>query len=118
MHAGMRPLGAYDDVHTATSALTVEALSNVSGSILFNIVEPKAGTAGKSPMQRFLEHHNGNGVQHVALQCEDIFETVRRMRSAGVGALGFMPRPSDAYYKYAPSTHFMLPFRARSPSRP
>ena len=43
-------------------------------------------------MQRFLEFHNGPGVQHIAIVADDIFATLRRMHGAGAASgLGFMP---------------------------
>jgi hypothetical protein len=82
-------------------------LGNASGSVILGLSEPKLGTTGKSPMQRFLEHHDGPGVQHIAIESEDIFATLRRMRDHddGDGAapgIGFMPRPGKEYYQCAP----------------
>ena len=94
----MHPLGEYDLVQTEKSALAFDALSNDSGTVLVNVVEPKGANASKSPMQRFLDHHHGNGVQHVALEVDDIFAAVRAMRQHR-GGLGFMPRPSSEYYR-------------------
>ena len=96
----MHPLGEYDMVQTATSALAFDALSNDSGTVLVNVTEPKGANASRSPMQRFLDHHHGNGVQHIALVVNDIFAAVRAMRQLH-GGLGFMPRPPDDYYRYA-----------------
>ncbi len=43
---------------------------------------------------RFLTEFFGAGVQHIAFECDDIFETVARMRSAGAS---FLKIP-DNYY--------------------
>jgi hypothetical protein len=91
-----------DDINTGNSSLRVEALSNDSGTFLVNISEPSKTSAIKSPMQRFLENHNGpNGVQHIALESSDIFATVRAMSAANSG-FGFMPHPGQEYYRCAP----------------
>ena len=89
------------DIGTSASGLTFEVVSNNEGTILFNITEPTQGTAVKSPMQRFLDHHRGSGVQHIALEARDIFAAVRRMRAKRGAGLGFMPRPSAEYYRCA-----------------
>lgn len=42
----------------------------------------------------------GPGLQHLALKTDDIFHTLREMRSRSeLGGFEFMPRASDAYYK-------------------
>ena len=107
LRAGLRKFADFDseDVCTTKSAFKFANLANSSGTLIMGFVEPLQGTADKSPMQRFLDHHGGPGVQHIAIASQDIFATLRRMRSSGAAApgLGFMPRPSKAYYECAPA---------------
>ena len=100
--AGLRNLADFDaaEIGTSTSAIKYANLANASGTVIVGFVEPVPDTASKSPMQRFLEFHNGPGVQHIAIVADDIFATLRRMHGAGAASgLGFMPRPSKAYYE-------------------
>ena len=43
----------------------------------------------------FLQAYKGEGVQHIACACRDIYDTVSRLRARG---LDFMPSPPDSYY--------------------
>ncbi|KAM2470818.1 hypothetical protein ACFX1W_046178 [Malus domestica] len=68
--------------------------------VLFSINEPVYGTKRKSQIQTYLEHNEGAGVQHLALVSEDIFRTLREMRSwSSVVGFQFMPAPSPTYYR-------------------
>jgi 4-hydroxyphenylpyruvate dioxygenase-like putative hemolysin len=99
----MHPITLFtaEEINTGHSSLRFEALSNESGTLLINISEPSKTSMVKSPMQRFLEHHNGpNGVQHIALESSNIFASIREMRAAKSG-FGFMPHPGKEYYRCA-----------------
>jgi 4-hydroxyphenylpyruvate dioxygenase len=60
--------------------------------------EPAAPAFHASQIYRFCEEHRGPGVQHVALSVANILDSVRDMRTRGVG---FMPTPA-AYYAQLP----------------
>lgn len=60
--------------------------------------EPKRPNFRASQINLFGEDHRGDGVQHVAITCSDIRETVRGLRERGVE---FMPTP-DTYYEMLP----------------
>jgi 4-hydroxyphenylpyruvate dioxygenase len=48
-----------------------------------------------SQIEEFLHAYHGEGIQHVACACRDIYATVAKLRSDG---LEFMPKPADSYY--------------------
>jgi len=48
----------------------------------------------KSQIEEFIREYKGEGIQHIALTTDDIYETVRTLRSRG---MDFMPTP-DTYY--------------------
>ncbi len=80
------------EIQTSYSGLYSKALVDDSGQVQFNINEPSTAT---SQIQTFLETHGGAGIQHVALQAQNIFKSVAQMRSQ---SLGFLPIP-PAYYR-------------------
>ena len=82
-----------DDIHTEYSALMSKVMTDGEGKIKFPINEPAEGKR-KSQIEEYLEFHGGPGVQHVAMQTEDIVRTVAALREHGVL---FIATP-DAYY--------------------
>ncbi|HEY3055629.1 MAG TPA: VOC family protein, partial [Thermoanaerobaculia bacterium] len=62
--------------------------------VKFPINEPAPGRK-KSQIDEYLDWYHGPGVQHVALLCGNIIETVTRLRANGVE---FLNTP-DSYYK-------------------
>lgn len=89
-----------EDVGTVDSGLNSVVLANNSEMILFPVNEPTFGTKRKSQIQTFLEQNQGEGVQHMALFTQDVFETMRLMRAATeLGGFEFMPSQGDSYYK-------------------
>lgn len=92
-----------EDVGTVDSGLNSMVLANNSEMVLLPVNEPTFGTKRKSQIQTYLEQNEGSGLQHLALKTDDIFCTLREMRSrADFGGFDFMPRPSDSYYKELP----------------
>lgn len=93
-----------EDVGTLDSGLNSMVLACNSESVLLPINEPTFGTRRKSQIQTYLEHNEGPGVQHIALKTDDIFHTLRRMRSrTESGGFDFMPSPSKDYYLRTPA---------------
>lgn len=89
-----------EDVGTSESGLNSVVLANNDEMVLLPMNEPVFGTKRKSQIQTYLEHNEGAGLQHLALVSEDIFRTLREMRSrSGVGGFEFMPSPPPTYYK-------------------
>ncbi len=82
-----------DDIATEYSALMSKVVADGSRKVKFPINEPAAGKR-KSQIDEYLEFYGGPGVQHIALECDDIVAAVCGMRAAGVG---FLDTP-DSYY--------------------
>jgi 4-hydroxyphenylpyruvate dioxygenase len=61
--------------------------------IKFPINEPAQGRR-KSQIDEYLEFHRGPGVQHIALHCRDIIETVSTLKKQGIE---FLAIPSTYY---------------------
>jgi 4-hydroxyphenylpyruvate dioxygenase len=82
-----------DDIATEYSALMSKVVADGRGKVKFPINEPAAGKK-KSQIDEYLEFYGGPGVQHIALETDDIVSAVQRMRAAGVT---FLSTP-DSYY--------------------
>ncbi|MFJ6128967.1 4-hydroxyphenylpyruvate dioxygenase [Streptomyces griseoviridis] len=82
-----------DDIATEYSALMSKVVADGTLKVKFPINEP-AVAKKKSQIDEYLEFYGGAGVQHIALNTNDIVETVRTMREAGVQ---FLDTP-DSYY--------------------
>jgi len=85
---------ADEQIHTEYSALMSKVMADGEGKIKFPINEPAEGKR-KSQIEEYLEFFGGPGVQHVALQSEDIVRTVETLQDQGVV---FLATP-DAYYE-------------------
>lgn len=85
------------DISTEYSALMSIVMSDESHVVKFPINEPAAGKK-KSQIQEYLDAYYGPGVQHVALLCKDVIETVSRLRANGVEFLSI----PDSYYEELP----------------
>ena len=69
------------DIEGKLTGLKSKAMTSPCGKIRIPINE---STDNKSQIVEFLEQYNGEGIQHVALGAEDIFETIEAMRADGV----------------------------------
>ena len=83
-----------DQIQTEYSALMSKVMADGSGKIKFPINEPAEGKR-KSQIEEYLEFNHGPGVQHIAMQSEDIVGTVSKLKERGVL---FLDTP-DAYYE-------------------
>ncbi|MGJ0507343.1 MAG: 4-hydroxyphenylpyruvate dioxygenase [Methylocystis sp.] len=83
----------YFDIEGRFTGLYSRAMTSPCDKIRIPINESADAT---SQIEEFLEAYNGEGVQHIACACRDIYETVGRLRARG---LDFMPAPPDAYYE-------------------
>jgi 4-hydroxyphenylpyruvate dioxygenase len=81
----------YFDIKGKKTGLTSRALTSPCGKIRIPINEP---SDQKSQIQEYLDAYNGEGIQHIALSCANIYETVEALRATGVK---FLDTP-DAYY--------------------
>ncbi|MFM9447696.1 4-hydroxyphenylpyruvate dioxygenase [Streptomyces acidiscabies] len=82
-----------DDIATEYSALMSKVVADGTLKVKFPINEP-APAKKKSQIDEYLEFYGGAGVQHIALNTNDIVATVTAMRAAGVQ---FLDTP-DSYY--------------------
>ena len=71
-----------DQIQTEYSALMSKVMSDGSGKIKFPINEPAEGKR-KSQIEEYLEFNHGPGVQHIAMQSEDIVGTVTALKQRG-----------------------------------
>src|SRR5687767_9103350 len=85
------------DISTEYSALMSIVMSDDSQVVKFPINEPASGKK-KSQIEEYLDWYTGPGVQHVALLCRDVIETVSRLRANGVEFLSI----PDSYYEELP----------------
>jgi len=88
----------YDDaqIHTEYSALMSKVMSDGEGKIKFPINEPAEGRR-KSQIAEYLEYNAGPGVQHVAIQTDDVIRTVEALQERGIL---FLQTP-ETYYEDA-----------------
>src|SRR4029078_6413778 len=75
----------YDDeqIHTEYSALMSKVMADGEGKIKFPINEPAEGRR-KSQIAEYLEYNAGPGVQHVAIQTDDVVRTVEALEERGI----------------------------------
>jgi 4-hydroxyphenylpyruvate dioxygenase len=79
------------DIKTDKSGLASKALVSSCGKIRFNINVP---SSDNSQIQEFLNTNRGAGIQHIALQTNDILATVDRIQQQEVA---FLPIPQTYY---------------------
>jgi 4-hydroxyphenylpyruvate dioxygenase len=82
-----------DQIQTEYSALMSKVMASGNGKIKFPINEPAEGKR-KSQIEEYIEFNHGPGVQHIALQSENIVATVEAMQERG---MRFLDTP-DTYY--------------------
>ena len=83
-----------EDISTEYSALMSKVMADGEGKIKFPINEPAEGKR-KSQIEEYLDFYGGPGVQHIAMQSEDIVRTIETLKERGVA---FLDTP-DAYYE-------------------
>jgi 4-hydroxyphenylpyruvate dioxygenase len=96
---GFALLVSFDDkdISTEYSALMSKVVQDGRGRIKFPINEPARGRR-RSQIEEYLRFHHGPGVQHIALETDDIVTTVRAMTRNDVSFL----RVPEAYYELLP----------------
>lgn len=83
------------------AGLNSQVLANDNEMVICPVNEPTFGTPRKSQIQTYLEQNEGAGLQHLAIKTHDIFSTMRQLRARSHQAgFDFMPRASEAYYRY------------------
>lgn len=93
---GFKLLITFDDkdISTEYTALMSKVVSNGSGYVKFPINEPANGRK-KSQIEEYVEFYRGAGVQHIAIETDNILTTVDQLRKNGVDFL-YVP---DNYYE-------------------
>jgi 4-hydroxyphenylpyruvate dioxygenase len=81
------------DISTEYSALMSKVLAGGHDRIKFPINEPAQGRR-KSQIDEYLDFHQGPGVQHIAMHCRNIIETVSLLQRQGVE---FLKVPASYY---------------------
>ncbi len=82
------------DIKGEYTGLHSRAMTAPDGRIRIPLNEEASSTTGQ--IEEFLMAYNGEGIQHIALSTEDIYDTVDRLRTEGVA---FMTPPPEAYYQ-------------------
>ncbi len=83
----------YFDIKGEYTGLFSRALTSPDGKIRIPINESKDD---RSQIEEYLHAYRGEGIQHIACGCHDIFATVEALRARG---LGFMPAPPPTYFE-------------------
>jgi 4-hydroxyphenylpyruvate dioxygenase len=83
----------YFDIKGEYTGLTSRALTAPDSKIRIPLNEE--GEHGKGQIEEFLRRFNGEGIQHIALICDDLGQTWDRLKQSGVP---LMAPPTDTYY--------------------
>jgi 4-hydroxyphenylpyruvate dioxygenase len=83
----------YFDIEGKLTGLFSKALTSPDAKIRIPINE---SADEKSQIEEYLHAYNGEGIQHIACGCRDIYTTIEKLRSDDVT---FMPAPPAVYYK-------------------
>ena len=89
-------------MHTEYSALKSIVVADFDENIKMPINEPAKGKR-KSQIQEYCDYYNGSGVQHIALNTNDIIDTVSKLRKRGVQFLKIPKSYYDNLRKKIPS---------------
>ncbi len=81
------------DIKGEYTGLTSKALTAPDGKIRIPLNEE--GEGGKGQIEEFLREFNGEGIQHIALICDDLVTCWDRLKKLGVP---FMTAPPNTYY--------------------
>ncbi|MDX1500413.1 MAG: 4-hydroxyphenylpyruvate dioxygenase [Woeseiaceae bacterium] len=84
----------YFDIKGEYTGLFSKALTAPDGRIRIPLNEE--ASQGTGQIEEFLMAYNGEGIQHIALACDDLFACWDRLAARG---MKFMTPPPDAYYE-------------------
>ncbi|MDR3080487.1 MAG: 4-hydroxyphenylpyruvate dioxygenase [Streptomyces sp.] len=87
------PYYSSEYIEVGGQAMDSIVVRNTGGGITFTLIEPDESRL-PGQINRFLESHNGPGVQHLAFRVDDIVDSVRSLGDRGVA---FLHTPG-AYY--------------------
>lgn len=82
------------DIKGEYTGLTSKALTAPDGKIRIPLNEE--GEGGKGQIEEFLREFNGEGIQHIALICDDLVQCWDNLKKLGVP---FMTAPPETYYE-------------------
>ncbi|MGI9481698.1 MAG: 4-hydroxyphenylpyruvate dioxygenase [Hyphomicrobiales bacterium] len=80
------------DIEGKVTGLFSRAMTSPCGKIRIPINE---SADEQSQIEEYLRAYKGEGIQHIACGCRDIYASVEQLNANG---LAFMPAPPDAYY--------------------
>jgi 4-hydroxyphenylpyruvate dioxygenase len=81
------------DIEGKFSGLHSRALTSPCGRIRIPVNEDRGETG---QIVEYLKRYNGEGIQHIAVGCDNIYDAVEEIASRGIR---FMPKPPMAYYE-------------------
>jgi len=84
----------YFDIKGEYTGLLSKAMSAPDGKIRIPLNEESS--RGQGQIEEFLMAYNGEGIQHIALICDDLYQCWDRLQARGVE---FMQAPPDTYYE-------------------
>jgi len=84
----------YFDIQGAHTGLTSKAMTAPDGQIRIPLNEESAKGSGQ--IEEFLMEFNGEGIQHIALLCDNLIDSVDKLQMAGIP---LMTAPNDVYYE-------------------
>lgn len=84
----------YFDISGEYTGLTSKAMTAPDGKIRIPLNEEARKGGGQ--IEEFLMQFNGEGIQHIALLCDDLLEAIDKLQMAGVPLL---TAPNDVYYE-------------------
>ncbi|MFT8243248.1 4-hydroxyphenylpyruvate dioxygenase [Roseomonas sp. BN140053] len=83
----------YFDIKGEYTGLFSRALTSPDGRIRIPLNE---SADDESQIEEYLREYKGEGIQHIACGCSDIYGTIESLRAGG---LSFMPAPPATYYE-------------------
>ncbi len=84
----------YFDIKGEYTGLTSRAMTAPDGLIRIPLNEERGGAGGQ--IEEFLMQFNGEGIQHIALSCDDLLASVDALQMAGIP---LMTAPNEVYYE-------------------
>jgi len=84
----------YFDIKGEYTGLTSKAMTAPDGKIRIPLNEEASKTTGQ--IEEFLMKFNGEGIQHIALLCDDLVESLDSLRATGIP---LMTSPPATYYE-------------------
>ncbi|MDO9367396.1 MAG: VOC family protein, partial [Sphingopyxis sp.] len=91
--AGFREI-RYFDIKGEYTGLTSKAMTAPDGKIRIPLNEEGAG--GKGQIEEYLRAYNGEGIQHIAFSCDDLYVAWDKLKALGNP---FAPAPPATYYE-------------------